>query len=190
MQVYDRVWAKETKPLTGNSLFSANRLEAKYINTLKDNRIAEQRVLLQDPFVNSKLKISIPNAYSTCCVLQETELCPAWFEWMDVLCCLSIELSPISHLSFALCCSAAKLRAATPAWIIFSTGHIIYIKFSLTSSEKFSLNPLQFTISKYLLSTFKGQEIISLEIKRPLFIGVDLRKINSLIFWMSERSLY
>lgn len=108
---------------------------------------------------------------------------------MDVLCCLCIELSPISHLSFALCCSAAKLRAATPAWIIFSTGHIIYIKFSLTSSEKFSLNPLQFTISKYLLSTFKGQEIISLEIKRPLFIGVDLRKINSLIFWMSERSL-
>ena len=32
------------------SLFSANRLEAKYINTLKDNRIAEQRVLLNERF--------------------------------------------------------------------------------------------------------------------------------------------
>lgn len=148
--------------------------------------IVEQRVLLQDPFINSELQISILSAYSTCCVLQETELCPAWFEWMDVLCCLPVELSPISHLPFALCCSAAKPRAATSAWIIFSTGHIFNVKFSFTSSEKFPLNPLQFTISKYLLSTFKGQEIISLEIKRPLFIGVNLRK-NKFFNFLDER---
>lgn len=107
--------------------------------------------------------------------------------WMNGCAVLPLHRIEPTLISFALCCSAAKLRAATTAWIIFSTGHIIYIKFSLTSSEKFSLNPLQFTISKYLLSTFKGQEIISLEIKRPLFIGVDLRKINSFNSWMSER---
>lgn len=135
--------------LGGGNSKTAYSPNLKFLSYLAVLLIVEQRVLLQDPFINSKLKISVLSAYSTGCVLQETELCPAWFEWMDVLCCLPIELSPVFHLPFALCCSAAKPRAATLAWVIFSTGHIFNVKFSFTSSEKFPLNPLQFTISIY-----------------------------------------
>lgn len=67
---------------------------------------------------------------------------------------LPVGLSPASQLSLSLCCSAAKPRAATPAWIIFSAGCIFDIKFSFSPSEQFSLHSPPLAISKCLLSAY------------------------------------
>lgn len=97
--------------------------------------------------------------------------------------CLPRELSSVSCLFHSVALQQS-LELPQQQGSFFSTGYIFDVKFSFTSSEQFSLNLLNWLSANSVL--IRGQEINSLRVKRPLFIGVTFKEKEILSFFLDK----
>lgn len=126
------------------------------------------KIPFTDPVINSKLE-SLSSVLTALAVFCRRQNCTR-VVWMNrCAVCLPGELSPDSCL-FHCVALQQSLELPQQQGSFFSTGYILDVKFSFTSSEQFSLKLHNWLSANSVL--IRGQEIISQRVKRPPFLGV------------------